>query len=281
MPVVGWLSPDGDVDGVHPWRRCKVIDSAVSFCVIRSFREIVVGMATSVSRPYQIVVWGATGFVGRLVCERLAAEYPVRHPLSSADAQGVFCRAASATCGHRRAQPCQARISSPRDDAVRYGVSSPSIENRQASGSDAVLQEVPILVADSADRDAIDAVTQSTEVVISCAGPYRKYSGEVVASSAANGTHYLDLCGRHPDPIGGIADGAAVAAAAQRRYLSSGITFDAITRRPYRTKPRSCISVDSIASRWISARCWWWIRSERDTTRRERDTVWRRCRFSV
>ena len=34
-------------------------------------------MAT-VARPFQVVVWGASGFVGQLVCERLATEYPVR-----------------------------------------------------------------------------------------------------------------------------------------------------------------------------------------------------------
>jgi hypothetical protein len=31
-------------------------------------------------RPYSIVVWGATGFTGALVCRQIAERYPVRQP---------------------------------------------------------------------------------------------------------------------------------------------------------------------------------------------------------
>jgi short subunit dehydrogenase-like uncharacterized protein len=29
-------------------------------------------------RPYHVVVWGATGFVGKLVCEHIARDYQAR-----------------------------------------------------------------------------------------------------------------------------------------------------------------------------------------------------------
>ena len=51
------------------------------------------------------------------------------------------------------------------------------------------------MLADADDRPAIDAIAKSTEVVLSCAGPYRKYSSTMVESCVANGTHYLDTSG--------------------------------------------------------------------------------------
>jgi len=41
----------------------------------------------NVTRPYQIVVWGATGFTGKLVCEHLAKNYQskVRWALAGRD----------------------------------------------------------------------------------------------------------------------------------------------------------------------------------------------------
>jgi hypothetical protein len=35
-------------------------------------------MEKTSNRPYSIVVWGATGFTGSLVCKHIAHEYPVR-----------------------------------------------------------------------------------------------------------------------------------------------------------------------------------------------------------
>jgi len=57
------------------------------------------------------------------------------------------------------------------------------------------LQDVGLVVADSSDPESIENLTRSTEVLISCAGPYRKYSDAVVASSVKTQTHYLDLTG--------------------------------------------------------------------------------------
>ena len=51
------------------------------------------------------------------------------------------------------------------------------------------------MLADADDRPAIDAIAKSTEVVLSCAGPYRKYSSTMMESCVANGTHYLDTSG--------------------------------------------------------------------------------------
>lgn len=48
-------------------------------------------MAATSARPYQVVVWGASGFTGRLVCEHIAKDYQVRlrPPAAKAAMPGV------------------------------------------------------------------------------------------------------------------------------------------------------------------------------------------------
>jgi hypothetical protein len=41
------------------------------------------------SRPYSIVIWGATGFTGSLVCKHIAQEYPVRGAFMIGDELGA------------------------------------------------------------------------------------------------------------------------------------------------------------------------------------------------
>ena len=56
---------------------------------------IELAMAAAVGqRPYQVVVWGATGFTGRLVCEHLVRDYKV-----GANGPSFVC-SAELTYGH-------------------------------------------------------------------------------------------------------------------------------------------------------------------------------------
>eukprot|EP00210_Caulerpa_lentillifera_P009147 g8721.t1 len=114
---------------------------------------------SSTVRPYQLCVFGATGFTGRLVCERIATEYPnaVRFAIAGRD---------------------RGKLESVRDEMLSFNPS---------------LQDIGLVIADSSDPVSIDSLTRSTDVIISCAGPYRKYSEAIVQSSVKNKTHYLDL----------------------------------------------------------------------------------------
>src|SRR6185312_6349406 len=55
--------------------------------------------------------------------------------------------------------------------------------------------EWPLLVADVDDPDSLASLAQSTRVLASTVGPYRRYGIPVVEACARAGTHYADLTG--------------------------------------------------------------------------------------
>ncbi len=109
-------------------------------------------------RDLDVVVFGATGFVGRLVAEYLAADAP-------ADAR-------IALAGRSR----------ERLEDVRSALGERAADWR-------------LLVADSADREALDEIARATRVVATTVGPYAKYGFPLVEACATAGTHYADLTG--------------------------------------------------------------------------------------
>jgi short subunit dehydrogenase-like uncharacterized protein len=119
-------------------------------------------MPESKSREFDIVLYGATGFAGRLV-----AEYLADHP-----SQGEF---KWAIAGRNRA-----KLEGIRDELTRIN-------------SD--IAELPILIGDSLDRASLDAIAKKTRVVCTTGGPYAKYGSELVAACIANQTDYCDLTG--------------------------------------------------------------------------------------
>ena len=109
-------------------------------------------------RELDVVVFGATGFAGRLVAEYLAGHAPggVRIGLAGRSAQRLA-------------------------------------EVRERLGAAALAW--PLLVADSADPVSVAAMARSARVVVSTVGPYHDRGLELVAACAAAGTDYADLSG--------------------------------------------------------------------------------------
>jgi short subunit dehydrogenase-like uncharacterized protein len=112
----------------------------------------------SEDRDTDVVVHGATGFVGRLVAQYLAehAGPDVRVGLAGRSADRLA--AVRASLGPRAA-------------------------------------EWPLIVADASDAAALADLAGSTRVVASTVGPYRAYGMELVRACAEAGTHYADLTG--------------------------------------------------------------------------------------
>jgi len=113
---------------------------------------------TEQSRDHDVVIFGATGFVGKLTAEYLAA-----------------------------AAPAGTRI------ALAGRSASKLRDTLDALGPAAA--DWPLIVADSADREALDALAQSTKVVATTVGPYHRHGLPLVEACAAAGTHYADLTG--------------------------------------------------------------------------------------
>jgi len=111
-------------------------------------------------RRYDIVVWGASGFTGRLVVEYLLERYPPG---------GDLCWAVAGRNNEKLEQLFS---------ALDHGIPRPAV-----------------IIADSHDPDSLDRVTRSARVILTTVGPYARYGSELVAACVRNGTHYCDLCG--------------------------------------------------------------------------------------
>jgi short subunit dehydrogenase-like uncharacterized protein len=111
-------------------------------------------------REFDVVVWGATGFTGRLVAEHLLR----RHGLGGALRWAIAGRSEHKLADVRRTL-------------------GPSADG------------LPLLVADAGDPPSLDALAARARVVCSTVGPYALHGSGLVAACAALGTHYCDLTG--------------------------------------------------------------------------------------
>ena len=110
-------------------------------------------------RDLGIVVYGATGYTGKLVAEYLNAHYGVNGDIAWAIAGRSM-----------------AKLEAVRDEL--------------GLGDD-----LPLVLADAADPASITSLAERARVILTTVGPYQLYGNDLVAACAAAGTHYVDLCG--------------------------------------------------------------------------------------
>jgi short subunit dehydrogenase-like uncharacterized protein len=115
---------------------------------------------TATPREFDIVLYGATGFVGKLTAEYLARA-------------GAGARIALAG---RSAD----RLLAVRDTLGESG------------------RSWPVLTADAASPSTLNEMAARTQVVVTTVGPYTRYGLPLVAACAAAGTDYADLTGEPP-----------------------------------------------------------------------------------
>ncbi|MFF0427041.1 saccharopine dehydrogenase family protein [Streptomyces sp. NPDC004520] len=113
------------------------------------------------ARPYDVVLFGATGFVGELTAEYLAEHAP------------ADCRWAIAGRGLGKLEALRDRLAAGRPH----------------------LAGLPLLVADSTDPGSLRELAGSARVVATTVGPYVWYGEGLVEACAEAGTDYLDLTG--------------------------------------------------------------------------------------
>lgn len=111
-------------------------------------------------REFDVIVWGASGFTGRLVAAYLLGRYGA----------GGELRWAMGGRGEAKLQE------------VRRGLGPAAAE-------------VPLVLADADDQGLLDVMAARTRVVCSTVGPYALYGSKLVAACAHHGTHYCDLTG--------------------------------------------------------------------------------------
>ncbi len=118
-------------------------------------------------RELHVVLWGATGFTGRLVAEHLLQRHGVDGDLRWA-------------LGGRN----PSKLEALRDELAREG----------GFAADAL----PLVVGDGDDLASLEALARRTKVVCTTVGPYALYGSKLVAACAREGTDYCDLTGELP-----------------------------------------------------------------------------------
>ncbi|MCK7593410.1 saccharopine dehydrogenase family protein [Pseudomarimonas salicorniae] len=113
------------------------------------------------SRPaHDIIVFGATSFVGQILCRTLLRRFGAEGPPRWA----------------------MAGRSQDKLEALRESL------GKGAAG-------VPLIVADAADEPALRAMCGQARVIVSTVGPYALYGEPLVKACAESGTDYCDLTG--------------------------------------------------------------------------------------
>jgi short subunit dehydrogenase-like uncharacterized protein len=111
------------------------------------------------SYEFDVIVFGATGFTGRLVAEYLLSQY------------GAGGEVKWAMAGR----------SSAKLEQVRSAIGAPA--------------NLPLISVDAADSAGLARLVARTRAVITTVGPYQLYGEPLAFACAKAGTDYVDLCG--------------------------------------------------------------------------------------
>jgi len=110
-------------------------------------------------KNFDVVVYGATGFTGKLVVEYMQEKYGI-------------------------------------DQGVSWAIAGRSKEKLIAVSEDLkVGSNVPHLLVDSNDSDSIVSMMQQTKCVLTTVGPYQLYGANILQQCVIHGVDYVDLCG--------------------------------------------------------------------------------------
>ena len=113
-------------------------------------------------RPYAVVLYGATSFVGQIT-----AHYLTEFLSNTKDKNGANVTWAIAGRDEEKLNELQSKLAS----------------------------KVDIIIANSDDAASLDKMTKQSQVIISTVGPYLKYGEPLIKSCVNNGTDYVDLTG--------------------------------------------------------------------------------------
>ena len=110
-------------------------------------------------REFDVVIYGASGYTGKLVAEYMHEHYGD-------------------------------------DDSIKYAIAGRNKEKLEAVKNDLGLNDgISILEVDSNDDESLDNMTSISKCILTTVGPYQLYGSNLVRSCAKNGTDYVDLTG--------------------------------------------------------------------------------------
>lgn len=110
-------------------------------------------------KAFDVIVYGASGFTGRLVAEHLLRTYGV-------------------------------------DGDVRWAMAGRDIDKLKAVAAEiGAPGSLPIIAASTSNTAELDQLARQTRVIIATVGPYQLYGEPLLAACVRAGTDYVDLCG--------------------------------------------------------------------------------------
>ena len=110
-------------------------------------------------REFDVIVFGASGYTGKLVAEYMGKEYG-------------------------------------NDESIRWAIAGRNKDKLSSVKEDLNLDErVSIIEVDSTNKDSLDSMTSSAKCILTTVGPYQLYGSSLVQSCSENGTDYVDLTG--------------------------------------------------------------------------------------
>ncbi|MDC1013644.1 saccharopine dehydrogenase NADP-binding domain-containing protein [Gammaproteobacteria bacterium] len=110
-------------------------------------------------KSLDVVIYGATGFTGKLVVEYMQENYG-------------------------------------NDESVSWAIAGRCEEKLKAVSEDLkVGSNVPHLLVDSNDTDSIESMVKQTKCVLTTVGPYQLYGAKILQQCVIHGVDYVDLCG--------------------------------------------------------------------------------------
>lgn len=111
-----------------------------------------------------IIIFGATGYTGKVAVEELVALIKAKGKMT----WGI--------AGRNKAKL----------EEVLADVSKKTGEN---------LQDVSVIVANVDDPESLNNMAKQAKVIVNCVGPYRHWGEQVVKASVENGAHHVDVSG--------------------------------------------------------------------------------------
>jgi short subunit dehydrogenase-like uncharacterized protein len=114
--------------------------------------------STSQAKPYDLVVFGASSFVGKLVTKYVLEKYG--------------------------AKPSN----------FKWAIAARSREKLEGVNRE-LKADLPLIIADASDEKSLEAMLSKTRVCITVVGPYTRYGEKLVKVASQTGVHLLDLTG--------------------------------------------------------------------------------------
>ena len=113
----------------------------------------------SETKKYDFIVFGATGFTGKLVVEYLVERY----------------------------------LGNPE---IKWALAGRNLEKlKSVAKSKNVPDDICLFTADSNDKTSVENLVSKTRCILTVVGPYQLYGNNIIESCAKSGTDYVDLCG--------------------------------------------------------------------------------------